>query len=810
MSVASQWAQYLGLATTPLFSPGFTSSPGEHYALLDGRRASFACSVMEAPDITQVSSQSWQWSADLAHHVVITPSEVHVQSGRDPLVRNFRRASVDSRLDSFLTFLDSRRSALPDVVSYLVEEFRQIWGANSSLDGQGALAAFLIALQAMDHSDLGILDDPTWCQRTAIDLGIDDPSLVGTGFNQATIERAKGMRDRAPLGLKLIPSLVLRHTSGRLFQEAHAILESAQFGLFGNSSITTTPIYSPSGAYFTPVPIARMVAEWALQPWIEFTDELVIADFACGSAVFLTEALRSLERNNFKGRVRLVGRDKSMQAITMAKVAVRAILRDMPTMQVVSDMQQADAFQETWPKAHVILMNPPFRSWERMNATERDWVHEVTRGIIQGRPDLSVGFIERAVRSLHPSGTLATLLPAGILGSDSLSKWRDDLMRRTTPTLIAVLGEHGLFQHALVNVGVLALQGDVNGIRPHDSKSLHVAWSSAETGAASQVIRAIRRSMSGMEESLSFPKTSVSDWSLTTTSLRAWQQRPSWLPGAGALGPLLETIQTQIATKVEDVFHVRQGIRTGANEVFIQPASVVDGLPRNERSYFRQSADAASFVEGEIQSRNYLFVPSDTWTSEADVMRSVPKFYNQYLRTAKDTLIKRKSLLDGHWWKLTRARTWAFQGHPRLLSKRFGLYPSFARDFEVKFAAVQANAWTPTERLIAGKSEESIREILTSYWWLLNSRIMVALLREYCPNVAGGQLDLEHKYVKHVPLPNLSRQFSENPGLQVLATSIRSRYPERLPMTSDLDQFAAAAFGTDIKDWNLSGLESLD
>jgi hypothetical protein len=87
---------------------------------------------------------------------------------------------------------------------------------------------------------------------------------------------------------------------------------------------------------------------------------------------------------------------------------------------------------------------------------------------------------------------------------------------------------------------------------------------------------------------------------------------------------------------------------------------------------------------------------------------------------------------------------------------------------------------------------------------------MVALLREYCPNVAGGQLDLEHKYVKHVPLPNLSRQFSENPGLQVLATSIRSRYPERLPMTSDLDQFAAAAFGTDIKDWNLSGLESLD
>ena len=87
---------------------------------------------------------------------------------------------------------------------------------------------------------------------------------------------------------------------------------------------------------------------------------------------------------------------------------------------------------------------------------------------------------------------------------------------------------------------------------------------------------------------------------------------------------------------------------------------------------------------------------------------------------------------------------------------------------------------------------------------------MVALLREYCPNVAGGQLDLEHKYVKHVPLPDLVRQFQENPALQVLASSIRTRHAERLPTISDRDQFAAAAFGTDVSEWNLSGLELPD
>jgi hypothetical protein len=102
---------------------------------------------------------------------------------------------------------------------------------------------------------------------------------------------------------------------------------------------------------------------------------------------------------------------------------------------------------------------------------------------------------------------------------------------------------------------------------------------------------------------------------------------------------------------------------------------------------------------------------------------------------------------------------------------------------------------------------DQICEVLTAYWWLLNSRVAVALLREYCPNVAGGQLDLEHKYVKNVPIPNLIHQFEENPILAVLANSIRSRYPNRLPSISDRDQFAAAAFGTDVSDWNLSGLE---
>ncbi len=63
MNDASRWARRLGLAMSPLFGSEAIES-GEHYALLDGRGASFACSEVVAQDISQEKSRDWQWSAD--------------------------------------------------------------------------------------------------------------------------------------------------------------------------------------------------------------------------------------------------------------------------------------------------------------------------------------------------------------------------------------------------------------------------------------------------------------------------------------------------------------------------------------------------------------------------------------------------------------------------------------------------------------------------------------------------------------------------------------------------------------------------
>ncbi len=777
---ADRWANYLGLAASPLFGPGDAPVLGNHFAMLDGRRGSFVCSLLDTFDTEVDKSRSWRFSADLAHHVEITANEVLVRSGREEQ-RRFDRASIERQLDSFFRFLDAPRHAtLPDVVTFLLGEFAQLWAtipAGVEHTGHEALSAFLIALAAAGETNPGIVEDAEWRRSCAHTLGLDGLSVsLLDGMRPATIERAVTLQSRAPLGLRLEPALVLRHAAGRLFQDAHAHLEtSSQLGLFGNDLARLLPATSPTGAYFTPVPIARLLAESAIDQLASLPPTITVADYACGSAVFLTEALRVLERRDYRGRVRLVGRDISPAAVSMAKVAIAATSRDLSNVEVVPDIQVADAlaFGE-WPTADVVLMNPPFRSWESMSAAEREWVRNVLPQRRGGRADLSVGFIARAIDSLSAGGSLATLVPAGVLSSEGLAPWRTALLERATPTLLAVLGEHGLFRHALVNVGVIALS---KVAYRNEREMLTLAWAAPDSGAAAGAMRAIRRTTAQVSGRSSLA-SERSLWTVTRAEVVTLKERPSWLPGANALGPLLDDIRASVQTRVEALFAVRQGIRTGAKEVFVQPAQVVAKLPKDERRWFVPAIVTESFHDGQLLNESMVFMADALWRDEDEVRAAIPKFFEHVLLPARDVLRGRAGIDTNKWWLLTRARGWMLDGVPRLVSKRFGLVPAFARDDYGRSAVVQANAWVPKPLLMEGIPQgaafkEHLRGLLVAYWWLLNSSVAVSLLREYCPNVAGGQLDLEHKYVRHMPLPNLASALADDPGLSALATDMR-------------------------------------
>ena len=116
----------------------------------------------------------------------------------------------------------------------------------------------------------------------------------------------------------------------------------------------------------------------------------------------------------------------------MAQVAIRTAARGINRIRVVADLKQQDALSgEQWPAAQIVLMNPPFRSWEAMDDPARAWVRRVMEVRPRGRPDLSVGFVESAVQALDPGGVLATLVPVGVVASERLQSWREALLERS-------------------------------------------------------------------------------------------------------------------------------------------------------------------------------------------------------------------------------------------------------------------------------------------------------------------------------------------------------------------------------------------
>lgn len=790
------WARRLGLAHSPLFDSPTDNFGHPHFALVDGRSASFACSAIPAD--RPLDSKGWLWSADLAHHVVLLgDDEVRIHSGRDGL-RRFRRTSIENQLEDFLAYLDTaHRTGLPDIVGFLLREFEQVWARMADHAGPDALSVFLAGLEA---NDPGLMSDPKWRAQHGERLGLPDQDMDTLAqAPQEAKQLAASIADRAPPGLTLHSDLVLRHAAGRLFQEAHGYLEHVQPDLFGEADVSRVTSFTQNAAFFTPVPIARLLAEAGLRELGDLPNPLTVADFACGSAVFLAEVLHALQRIGFKGAVKLVGRDRSAAALVMARVAVAAAARGLTDIKVHPDLKNADAFEpRDWEAADLVLMNPPFRSWERMPLEERSWVRSVVPSQKGGRPDLSVGFLERALGAVRDDGVVATLVPAGILASEGLEKWRESLLARTTPKLVAVLGEHGLFRRAIVNVGMLVLKKSPT----RQGDRLEVAWAPPTSGASSGTLRALRRTAEA-PETLPLRERVRAGGTVQRLTIDAWTKRPNWLPGPGLLGSLLDTIEASAGHTVDDLFHVRQGIRTGKKDVFVISREERAALPAMERRHFAPAVESSSFVNGAIETDTYVFVVDDRWVTAKDVEAAVPMFFRTRLQPNQRELKERRGIKEGFWWQPTRERKWMFDGRPRLVSKRFGLAPAFARDYTARYAVLQANAWLPRVAITRRAADDLVRSILTAYWWLLNSNVMVALFREFCPNVAGGQLDLERKYVRHVPLPNLTQALEEGPVLGSLALEIRERVGDELPSSDDRNVFAAAAYGTEPADWQL-------
>lgn len=812
-SLATKWALSLGLVEAPLFSSS-EDRDGSHAVLLDGDRGSFVLSEQVSLQLNSDSAANWAWSSDLPHHVAVDESDVIITRWDIPhRPRRFSRHSVEDNLDRLYEYLRlDHIESRSDVIEHAIDMFRRIrsFVKEQSIPDKASIHIFLFVIASLLRGG----DDP----RTKIDELIENYALdreyvdIFLSLEENKLNALVEQFRTTSGSPKLVPELLVRHAGSIVFQEAHfEFVQSAPTDLFQLPGLAEVKIDTRGGTHFTPPGLARSITEQAIKE-LNLGDSVTIFDPACGAGAFLHEALRTLKHIDYGGNIRLVGYDLSSNAVAMACFALNNAKQDWPEDQVTIRIMACDSLQEdiVWPEADAVLMNPPFIAWGNLDSTQREHLKESLGSWYKGRPDFSMAFVEKALRCVKDNGVVGTLLPSSILSMSSSLGWRRHLLETAAPSFIAVLGDHGLFRYATVEVACVVL---VKGVDYQDKEYISL-WTNERKGATGEALRNLRR-----HSHYIFPKQSldgIEDWKIYKQSGRALQDILDWRPRPNRLELVLASIQEASSTTVGDLFNVRQGIRTGSRDSFMITKDEYGSLPQSVRQFFRPVVENENIVNGHIKPPKFVFYPYTSGlpiiSNEADLKDHLSSFYEGRLLPNKEDLSGRSSIRNRNWWELSEPRRYLEEPEPKLVSAYFGYSGSFAWDVSGDFVVVQGFAWftRPKFRSDLNQIEQEARteyrdQVFRAYLALLNSDLFSLLLAEFCPHVAGGQFNLSKKYVENIPIPNLvefGRLTPENGRiLMELAKEGRLIHSGDQFSKNRINQLVANAYNTPLALW---------
>jgi hypothetical protein len=803
---------------------------GEHAVLLDGVAASFHITASDDPAAALSDTNlRWAWSSNLTHSVAVDKARnvlfLRRWDDRDAV----RKFALPERPKGATELLNQMRAAGPargaDVVLHMLRAFRALRNLSVQDDPLLALQLFNLSLIAAEAVERGLIDRDV-VLRTSSTFASLLADLRSSGVNE-TLINATGVAATdgdaqlsAPATVfdyfiapepqqqyVLVPSLLMRHASGQLYQEAHLVLEREHRQLlFPGFAASTGGVSTRRDVRFTPATLARTLIEEAFRAVSiggVLPTEFSVLDPACGSGVFLLEAIRELISRRYTGSVHLRGFDISPLSVAMARFCLAHAVHDARDagFTVTATVEVRNALAEDWGPADVILMNPPFVPWENMDATDQAAVRDVLGPVARGRADKAMAFVLRAVQTIRPAGAVASVLPAALLETTSGEPWREALTEQSELLFVGRFEGFGYFRASMVEPAFIVLRRRAIDAGPASDVAVLIARETAEDEAL-RALRLFRRGDSTTSES---DKT----WELFAATPASFAP-VSWMPRAHSEQQLLEVLANRNVHHVGDLFDVRQGARTGANDIFVLSRKELRELPRSEQQFFRPAAGNSTIREGRLLENEYVFYPYSSagllMKSEDDLAARLPHYYAQRLRPAKEKLERRAKVAPAFWWKLTWELEWQHVSSPKLVSTYFGDRGSFAYDDDGRFVVVQGHSWIwkrdavvmvdpvdPDNSVNVGFHDTPLP---WAYLALLNSQLFERLLGTVCPRVQGGQFNLSPRFVTQAYLPDLFDELSVPADVVAELGRVGQRMHSGKPHSAaDLEETAARAFG---------------
>jgi type I restriction-modification system DNA methylase subunit len=732
------WKSRLGLFPMPLFEDEFIQQ--KLIMLNGGASGDFCLDFSDNKDADEIRSNAW--SSDVGHYITVNNDEVGLFRWDTFRSEKYKIGSVENRLEDFYQFLRKQNiNRQESIVKFGISLYRNI--RNTIRDGKGNDSLSILLYMLAKYCDDNLSTDFNETPWVFPDGASKKAGSIRPGDYQRLIEQFRnGLEAR---GLKPNINLLLRHAAGSIFQEAQF---ETLFPLEYQTSIDgflapQTPIApkkrEQTSAHYTPTSIVRTIVEETLRDFNVNASEVTAFDPACGSGEFLKEFLRQIRIKGYRGKIKIIGWDISQTGIDMARFILNHEVRSYKTSaEIIIEKRDALESSNTWTvQADYLLMNPPFISWELMSHHQRDGVSSILGKLMDKRPNSAGAFLWNGFQCLKPNGKIGCVVPTSIFEADSFDKLRKELYNNLKIEIIGRLGSHSLYADALVDTGIFIAHKE-------SSKSTLgpvILWSDYKTESNSTALRELRK----IRSTDSLPTASESGYSIYLKT--DFNINDAWAPIEVHSYELLSKLKQQ--TKVQDLFDVRQGARTGMNSVFIVDKAYWSSLNKRERKYFRPAVTNESIRQGQLVDKYYIFFPEGNAAieTESQLKNYVRQYFKDFLYPNKKKLSDRPSNAK-HYWKLSRHREWQEKHVPKIVSTEFGKAGSFAFDHSGMYVAERSHAWFP-------KKNREMGELGYAYITVLSLPIINDLLKGISKQIGGGQWYLASKYINNMPIPDL-------------------------------------------------------
>lgn len=472
-----------GLLSVPLFHR--QAAEMKHFALLNGDRNNLCL------DYNTEESSDWYrknaWSSGNNTYLSFVNGLCHIFRFDRPQVESYEQSLVFGNSDKFFNYLSKGSSNIENsIVPYILRTFRQLRNEikteNGGVDSLRALL-YLLAF-SRDGEQMNLKEWGLTAQDVEIIHTIDSYKweMIVDSFMRGVRFTDKWLQPNI--------DLILRHTSGKLFEEANYIAYlPPQLTLFPDEKIRYSNETLQDGAYFTPSFVARSIVEESLRKFnLSEKNELTIFDPACGAGGFLVETLRQLKKAQFNKPVKVIGWDKAATAVMMSNFALHFEKQEWGDLLTLNIVQRDSLDGEAWPEnVDLLLMNPPFLSWDRMSSCPG--LREQVAAVIPEVPkaNLAAAFLSKAVDTINDGSVLGAVVPTRLLNDQNYEQLRKHLRDSINLELIGGLGSY-VFENVLAYTSMIVATKPIDNI----SKTT-ILWTDNKAGTAGEGLKALRK-----------------------------------------------------------------------------------------------------------------------------------------------------------------------------------------------------------------------------------------------------------------------------------------------------------------------------